>query len=223
MKLHKLPADAITHVVQAYAYAVDHVFLWAVPVAVLGLVLALVLKEVPLRGTERAGATDLGEAFAMPQGQDSQQRLERAVAGVLRQDRGRSFGAIVSRSGANLNGATLWGLMQVLLRGRVTAGDPVTIATIATDHRVPPGVLEPFFDRLAGAGLITIDGEALSLAAAGYDQVRMFTAALKAWVVEQLADWDIEPESEQISRALDHIATRLVRDEANRQPVLQPA
>ena len=46
-------------------------------------VLALFLKEVPLRDFARAGAPDLGEGFGMPDAQDSDGELERAIARVV--------------------------------------------------------------------------------------------------------------------------------------------
>jgi MFS family permease len=142
-ELHKLPATQITGIVHAYASALDSVFLWAAPVAGLGLLLAHALKEVPLRGTEKAGATDLGETFAMPQAQDSQQRLERAIAGVLRRDHGQSVTQIVARSGTNLDEAELWGLMQIVIRRRVSTGNEVSVSAITADHRLPAAIIKP--------------------------------------------------------------------------------
>ena len=65
--LHSYPAAQIAPVVDVYAHAIHVVFLAAVPVAGVAFVLALFLKEVPLRGTSRAGTSDIGEAFGMPE------------------------------------------------------------------------------------------------------------------------------------------------------------
>ena len=46
--------------------ALDQVFLYAAPVAIVGFVLALMLKQVPLRSNDVSIAADMGEGFAMP-------------------------------------------------------------------------------------------------------------------------------------------------------------
>ena len=220
--LHRLPSGEIGGILHAYAGALDNVFIWAVPVAIVGLVLALVLKEVPLRGTERAGATDLGEAFAMPQAQDSQERLERAIAAVLRRDGRQSLGAIVARSSAQLAEADLWALTEIVVRRRASTTDGVSLAEIAAGHRVPASVLEPVYSQLVARSLILEDGGALRLAPAGEVQMRLFAAAFKVWLADQLVDWETPPESKEISAALDRIVTRVMRDEASRQREPQP-
>jgi EmrB/QacA subfamily drug resistance transporter len=223
MALHRLPKGDITHVVHAYASALDNVFIWAVPVAVAGLLLAVMLKQVPLRGTERASATDLGEAFAMPQGQDSQQRLERAIAGVLRRDRGRSMAEIVARSGTELGEAELWALLEVVIRRRASTLNEISLTDIAEAHRLPAAVIRPLYDQLVADGLLLADGARLGLGAGGEQQLRLFTAALKQWLIEQLGDWETEIGSDDISAALDRIVTRVIRDESTRRQELLPA
>jgi EmrB/QacA subfamily drug resistance transporter len=221
--LHRLPDDQITHVVHAYASALDKVFIWAIPVALIGLVLALVLREVPLRDTERAGATDLGETFAMPQGQDSQQRLERAIGGVLRRDRGRSLHDILDRSGTDLGEAELWGLVEVFIRRRASTRNEVSLNEIAEAHRLPAAVLAPLFEQLVTDGLVEPEGGNLVLGAAGARELGLFTATLKAWIIEQLSDWDTSLADSDISAALDRIVTRVIQDEGARRRELEPA
>jgi hypothetical protein len=218
--LHSLPASEITHVVHAFATSLQMVFIWAVPVALVGFVLALVLQEVPLRGSERAGARDLGESFAMPQAQSSEKRLERAIASVLRHDAGRSLGEIIERSGSSLTEAELWALMGIFVRSRATGG-PVSLTEIAAAHRLPAGVIAPVYHRLDDQSLIIADGDSLMLSAAGQEQMRRFIAALKEWLGEQLASSADPVESAEISAALDRIATRFVNDEASRRQELQ--
>jgi EmrB/QacA subfamily drug resistance transporter len=221
--LHRLPAAEIAPIVHAYAASLDKVFIWAVPVAALGFVLAVTLKEVPLRGTERAGATDLGETFAMPQALDSEQRLARAIAKVLRRDRGRSLSAVMARSGTNLGDDELWALMEILLRTRGRAEPTVPLLDIATAHRLPPSVIEPLFNRLVTDGLAAVDQERFSLGEAGAREVELFVTALKAWLIEQLAGWETPLDNSQVSAALDRIAARLMADESARHQELEPA
>jgi EmrB/QacA subfamily drug resistance transporter len=55
--VNKLPAPVRHEVFYAIAHAVQGVFLWAAPTAILIFVLALLIKEVPLRGRTPAGGT----------------------------------------------------------------------------------------------------------------------------------------------------------------------
>jgi len=56
-RVNSLPALVRNDVFAAIAHAVQHVFIWAVPAAVLIFVLAWFIKEVPLRGRAPAGET----------------------------------------------------------------------------------------------------------------------------------------------------------------------
>ncbi|MER7035936.1 MFS transporter, partial [Streptomyces albidoflavus] len=64
--VHALPAAQTAPLAQAYADTLHTVFLWTVPVALLGFVVSLFLKQVKLRDSARAGSTDMGEGFAQP-------------------------------------------------------------------------------------------------------------------------------------------------------------
>ncbi len=81
-QLWALPVDLRTPVVEVYAAALHNVFLYAVPVALLALVVAFFLPQVTLRGREGAGGT--GEGFAIPEGADADTQLENIIGEVLR-------------------------------------------------------------------------------------------------------------------------------------------
>ncbi|MBW8801278.1 MAG: MFS transporter, partial [Streptomyces sp.] len=81
--LHRLPPAVAAPIIDAYADTIQTVFLWTVPVAALGFVVALFLKQVELRDSARAGSTDMGEGFASPSGADSQRVLEATVGKII--------------------------------------------------------------------------------------------------------------------------------------------
>jgi hypothetical protein len=60
----KLPAPIRHDVFYAIAHAVQGVFFWAAPSALLIFVLALLLKEVPLRGRTPTSGAPGGEAHS---------------------------------------------------------------------------------------------------------------------------------------------------------------
>jgi EmrB/QacA subfamily drug resistance transporter len=223
--LHRLPSARIATVVQAYATSLQHVFIWAVPVAAIGFVTALFLREVPLRGTAQASAGDIGDAFAMPTQESSLQRLERAIAGVIR-SRGRDeLPEVLAASGTPLSTAGMWGVVEII-RYRQAFGH-ADLSEMARRHHLPPAVLEPTFAELAGQGMVVRSADALDLTPSGESEVDRVIGSFKTWLVAQLADWDSDPahpgpgESE-IGTALDDISRRLLQhhDEHRAPPAL---
>jgi MFS family permease len=82
--LHHLPHQVAAPIVHAYAQSLDLVFLFAAPVAAVGFIVALQLKEVPLRDSQAAAAADMGEGFAMPASESPDKLLEMAIGRMLR-------------------------------------------------------------------------------------------------------------------------------------------
>ncbi|MHB1837484.1 MAG: MDR family MFS transporter [Solirubrobacteraceae bacterium] len=210
--LHALPLPRIQPIVHAYAQSLQHVFLWAVPVAGIGFLLALALREVPLRGTARASAAgNLGDGFGMATEQSSEQRLELAIAAILRARGRESAPEIIQRSGTTLQTASAWGVIQVMRFAR--ARGAAELEQIARHYRLPAAVLEPTFERLSQQRMIVRAGDVLTLTPAGEQQVTLLTAALRAWLSEQLADWEEAPGDERIGQALGAIARRMLGDD----------
>jgi len=209
--LHSLPAHQIAPIVHAYAQSLDKVFLWAVPVAVAGFLLSLALKEVPLRGSAKATAGDIGEGFGMATQEDSEQRLERAIAAILRERGRENAPRIREQSGSSLSSAPAWGVIQITRFAHVRG--EAQIDEIARWHRLPASVLDPTFDQLVAMGMVVRSDGVLSLTPAGQAEVSQLVSAIHAWLLEQLHDWGQSPDDQQISHALDHIARRMLDGE----------
>jgi EmrB/QacA subfamily drug resistance transporter len=221
--LHRLPTPRIAAVVHAYAQALDHVFIWAVPVAAIGFVVALLLREVPLRGTAQASASDIGDGFAMPTQESSQERLERAVARILRTRGREALPAVIAQSGTPLTPAGSWGVVEII-RYQQAFGH-AGLSDMARRHHLPAAVLEPTFSELAEHRMITRDGDALELTDAGEHEVGRVLEAFRGWLAEQLSDWEDGPDSAQIGAALSDISRKLLQhhDEHRVPPSLAPA
>src|SRR6185503_8403464 len=82
--LHELSPEAAAPIVAAYADSLGTVFLCAVPVAVVGFIVSLFLKEMPLREMDAVSAADLGEGFGMPSTESPEKILEVAVGRMFR-------------------------------------------------------------------------------------------------------------------------------------------
>ena len=117
--LWALPDEMRAPVVEAYAESLHNVFLWAVPVALLALVVALFLPQVTLRG--RDSAAGAGEGFAIPEGSDADTQLENVIGQVLRQKGKSAAPEILAASGSALDIPTAWGVIGVYLRERSSA------------------------------------------------------------------------------------------------------
>ncbi|MFE6056373.1 MDR family MFS transporter [Kitasatospora sp. NPDC056446] len=215
--LHRLPAAQAAPIVQAYSDALHTVYLWTIPVAAVGFVVALFLKQVQLRDTARAGSTDMGEGFAQPTTADSDPHLEFAVCKIVRGVDLDTVRTIVSDADTRVDLAGAWALMEVA--GHTKAVGHASLDLIATRKRVPPEVLEPVFDRMAAEGYLVRDGDRLTHTEAGTHEVRALGRAWSGWLNARLDADAGRPRSPQLRTAADAIAWRLlVEDLANGLP-----
>ena len=159
----------------------------------------------------------------MPSQESNQQRLERAIAGVIRA-RGRDeLPEVLAESGTPLTTAGVWGVVEIL-RYREAFGHAAT-AEIARRHHLPAAVLAPTFSELGSQGLIEqTDGE-LALTDTGESEVNRVIGSFRGWLTEQLSDWENGPDSAEIGAALDDISRRLLQhhDEHRLPAALAPA
>jgi EmrB/QacA subfamily drug resistance transporter len=214
--LKKLPAQARAPIVAAYAHSLQHVFLFAVPIALVAFVLALFLPEVAMRGV--AAVSGVGDGFAVAEGTDNERQLANVVGQILRRDKGTSSAWILNRSGSQLDPAAAWGVMGVFV-GRLAFG---TVRETDVEARigVPAGVLRPFYTEQVTAGYMSRDDEGeLTLTQRGQAEAEKITAAWRAWLMGELQGWlkahEVSPEQTQlIEQAIGRIALRLVRETA---------
>ncbi|MEV6431899.1 MDR family MFS transporter [Nocardia sp. NPDC051463] len=221
-QLRALPADVATPIIDAYAQSIDHVFLWVVPVALVGFVVAWFLKEVPLRDSVRADASDVGEGFSVPDSPDRLVLLERAVAGVMRKAhaKGPVGPRILADSGSTLSPGRAWALGQVYMHTRVRG--VATLDAIAHAHKMPPEVIRPIYVQVIAAGYVTADDGRVRLTDSGRAEVDRLHASWRRWLDTQLDDWDYRDPADRalLDQALENIATKLLDEEAQeREPV----
>ncbi|MFG1924261.1 MDR family MFS transporter [Cryptosporangium sp. NPDC048952] len=211
--LHALPAAESAPFIGAYAAAIGHVFTWVVPIAVVGFLVSLFLKQVPLRDTARAGATDVGEGFGTPDTADADRQLERTVAQLIRRGAPTAAPAVLAGSGTALDPGEAWVVGQVQLRAR--RGSPPTLEEIAAAHRVPPDVLAPVFLQAVDDGHLRAEGGGLALTESGAEAFAQVAAAWRQWLLSQLEDWGTtDPvDRARLDRAIDALADRLLDEE----------
>ncbi|MFE0606199.1 MDR family MFS transporter [Streptomyces sp. NPDC058892] len=211
--VHQLDPAAATPVIEAYAEALHTVFLWTVPVAVFGFVVALFLKQVKLRDTARAGSTDMGDGFGSPAtaSGDSAKLLELAVGKIVRNMGSDTARAIVESSDTRLDIAGVWAVMQVELMTR-TIGY-ASIGLIAGRRSLPPEVLLPTFERMVQEGFLSREAAFFSLTPAGRREADVISEAWATWLGDQLEKDRGRPRSAELRVAADAIAKRLLAED----------
>ncbi|MFG2925136.1 MDR family MFS transporter [Streptomyces sp. NPDC048305] len=213
--VHALPPEQTAPIAQAYADTLHTVFLWTVPVALLGFVVALFLKQVKLRDSARASSTDMGEGFAQPKTGDSSEVLESAVARILHRTGPDTARRIVAESDTRLDMAGAWAVMQVDLFTRMVGHAGLKL--IAARHRIPPEVLVPVFDRMIEEGYLTGDGRLFTHTAAGSREAAAISAAWGRWLNERLAEDGARPDDRELRASVDRIAKRLLAEDLEHQ------
>ncbi|OBH52199.1 MFS transporter [Mycobacterium mantenii] len=220
--LHRQPHEVAAPIVAAYAESLTQVFFWAAPVAVVGFVLALFLREIPLRDIHDS-TVDLGDAFGMPTTETPDQMLENAIARMLRGETGMRLRSIAMRPDCRLDVAGLWGVLRINRYTQMYGTARLT--DMADYHRIPFEVLEPTFARLVANGYAQRDGEQMWLTPAGGQQVAYVHSLLLAWLVDKLArspGFEGRPDRRAVEAALDRVAYRVLaqRDWHDEQPTM---
>ncbi|GAA3374807.1 MDR family MFS transporter [Streptomyces racemochromogenes] len=211
--VHGLDPAAAGPVVDAYADALHTVFLWTVPVAAVGFVVALFLKQVRLRDSARAGSTDMGDGFASPAtaSGDSAKLLELAVGKLVRNMGPDTARAIVNASDTRLDMAGAWAVMQVDLMTR-TVGH-AGLGLIASRLSLPPEVLLPVFDRMVEEGFLTRQNGFFAHTRAGEREAAVISRAWADWLGDRLERDRGRPGSGELRAAADAIAKRLLAED----------
>lgn len=224
--LHRLPDAVAAPIVEAYSDSLGLVFLCAAPVAVIGFLVALTLKQVPLRDIETTAALDMGEGFGMPSSDDPEKLLETAVGRLVRHSPEIKLRSIAGTHGCESDIALLWALIQTYRQSQVFGS--ARLSEMAERLRVPPEVLAPTFDRLVECGHALRTGDQLWLTQSGAQQVSCATSALVGRIVEKLETsptFEGRPDRDEVEAALERIAQRLLvqRDWNDDRAELAPA
>ncbi|MEU6390467.1 MDR family MFS transporter [Streptomyces sp. NPDC046939] len=209
--LHALPDAARTPVVDAYADTLHTVFLWTVPVALIGFLVALFLKQVQLRDSARMGSSDMGEGFAQPTTGDKAHLLERTVGSIVRSTDLATARRILRDSDTRLDIAGAWAVMQVEFFTRMVGH--ASLGMIAARRALPPEVLVPVFQRMVDEGYLSRTGVYFSHTAAGRRETDVISAAWGSWLADRVEEDLGRPADDELRAAVDTIAKRLLAED----------
>ncbi|MDT7730005.1 MAG: hypothetical protein QOK45_258 [Mycobacterium sp.] len=209
--LHALSPRMAAPIIDAYADSLGKVFLCAVPVAIVGFVVSLFLKEVRLREVETISATDMGEGFGMPSTESPEKILEVAVGRLFRDSPEIRLRSLAQQPGCELDVPQMWALLHIYRQNQVFGS--ATLIDIAERLRVPFEIIEPTFNGLVRDGLALRTDGRLWLTQAGAKQVDAISTAIVGRIVDKLAEspsFGGRPDRLQVDAALERIAHRML-------------
>lgn len=208
--LRQLPADVAERIVHAYSASITAIFLYAAPVAFAGFLLSWLLREVPLRVTVGASASDLGEGYAAPSERSSQAEIERALTVLMRRDPRavELYEDLARRAGYDFPAGTTWVLARVAREGRVARQSLAERAGITVEEGM--WCTQPLVDR----GLIERTGEDFIITPFGRQAAEEILNVRKAALARHLDGWDPESNPE-LTALLSKLSTSTVGDDAD--------
>ena len=210
--LHQLPHEVAAPIVDAYADSLGMVFLCAAPVALVGFIVALLLKEVPLREMDAVNAVDLGEGFGMPSTDSPDKVLEMAIGRMMRHSPEIRLRNIAGQPGCDPDVALLWALIQIYRQSQVFGSARLT--DIAERLRVPLRGDRADFRSTGQTRL-----RAAHRRSAVADPARRagrWTPSSSRWSAGSWRSWpqsptfEGRPDREQVEAALERIAHRVL-------------
>ncbi|MGH8214601.1 MAG: MFS transporter [Rhodanobacteraceae bacterium] len=208
MQLQNLPPGLHAGYVQAYAEALQPVFLVAGCIGVVAFALAWLIPEVALKQT--AGASDLGETFAIPTDRTSAQEIERALAVLAdREDRARVYRRLAESAGVDLDPGAIWMLI------RIGHAQPIPLAELAARLHTPPGRLQPVLERLAGKACVARVEEMVSLTRSGEEVYARLLEQRRRGLDKLLQGWPPDQKA-QMAETIWRLADRLLSDDFGR-------
>ncbi|GGV32442.1 EmrB/QacA family drug resistance transporter [Actinomadura cremea] len=207
--LDRFPPQVRNEVLHAYADSIDTVFFWAVPVAAVGFLLALFLRETPLR--ETAKTNDYGEGFgAAPTVRSSRHEMERCLSELMRRDpRARElYAKLGALAGVDLPAGSIWALCRIAKDGTVRGED------LADRAGVPVETGRPFIDRLVADDLVERRDGVLAITGAGRTAAERLFAARRDGLAEHVRGWSPEDHPE-LADVLSRLSRGSLGDDAD--------
>jgi EmrB/QacA subfamily drug resistance transporter len=197
----ELRADYIA----ALVAALQPVFLIAAIVSAAACAIALLLREVPLRGM--APAAGQGEGIAMLRDATSLEELERIITALLaRENRWRIYADVANRAKLDLSAPELW--MLARLGERV----PLTLESLSKDLKLPVQGLAGPLAALRDRKIVEENERAeLRLTALGVEMRGRLMEARRNGLSELLARWEPAKHPEVLA-LLQRLAETLTQD-----------
>ena len=193
--LYDLGPDQRAQFIQAYTESFQTMFRYAIPVAFLGLLLGLLLREVRLRAT--AGNSDLGQCLGgAPTVPSSHSEIQRLLFQLLRRDERAKeqvkdvYRGLGARDGTACSAAGMWMLCRLSRAGSMLAED---LEEQAGELGRPAGSI---VDQLVAQGLAHRSDGKVEISEAGLAATRRMHESMRRVLAGLLEGWspDDDPE-----------------------------
>ena len=200
-----------TAYIDAFVASLSTVFLVAAAISLVGLFVALLLPERPLRETIAAATeADVGgeiqHTFLMPTGTDSRRQLLRGLAVLADRDVTRdAIKSIVARAGVDLSPTAAWLLVQIERERDVDVNE------LARRGKFDAKILQNATAELLSGSLITPPAVAdvYQLTKAGCDIYNRLVVARREHLAELWPEWSPK-KREEVADILRRLARELV-------------
>jgi EmrB/QacA subfamily drug resistance transporter len=203
--LAALSPDLRAAYIAALVAALQPVFVIAAIVSATACGIALLLREVPLRGM--APAAGQGEGIAMPRDATSLEELERIITTLLaHENRWRIYADVAYRAKLNLSAPELWMLARPGERA------PLNQASLSAGLGVPLQDFEAPLQELCNRKIVKKSelGE-LRLTALGLEMRNRLTEARRKGLTDLLARWEPDKHPDVLA-LVTRLAETLARD-----------
>ena len=199
-----------TAYIDAFVASLSTVFLVAAAISLVGLFVALLLPERPLRETIAAATeADVGgeiqHTFLMPTGTDSRRQLLRGLAVLADRDVTRdAIKSIVARAGVDLSPTAAWLLVQIERERDVDVNE------LARRGKFDAKILQNATAELLSGSLITpAAADVYQLTKAGCDIYNRLVVARREHLAELWPEWSPK-KREEVADILRRLARELV-------------
>ncbi|RKS05815.1 EmrB/QacA subfamily drug resistance transporter [Nocardiopsis sp. Huas11] len=204
-----LPPQTQASFLGAYADAIDVVFLWAVPIALAGFVLALFLRQIPLRTT--VGNPDLDQTIApvASYGRDGLAHVEKAVFRACgREGAHGMYQRLREAAGLEVTPGGCWVLSHLGATGPLTTEELVEMTGLPAER------WEQVRRELLDAGHLVGGQEVWELNRRGADAVRALFEAQRTALRSLLADYAPDEHPEVVA-AVERMTADTLGDEGD--------
>ncbi|GAA2725196.1 MFS transporter [Actinocorallia aurantiaca] len=190
--IRRLPPETAQAVLEAYAQAIQTIFVYATPVAAVAFVASWFLREVPLRTATRDAG--MGESMGAPTARTSKAELELALARLLYRDRDARalYSRLAAHAGADLPAGSVWALCRIASEG---PDGSIGAAELAARAHTTRERGRPCIDALVDRGLVEregADGARLVVTGAGRDLAERIFRIRRLALDHLVADWQPE-------------------------------
>jgi drug resistance transporter, EmrB/QacA subfamily len=212
--LTQLPPAIRDIYLHAFTSSLTAVFFVAAIIALFAFILTLFLKETPLRRTIAAAeeniGNDVGQAFVMPVGTESEPHLLRGLSAFADRDvRRRYIESIIKLAGVDLSVAAAWLLVKIERNPRMD------LTVLSRRHKADIEKLESGVNELFNKNLVGKDGSEYEVTPDGCDVLNHLARARRKNLTDIIGEWSPEQRAE-IAAALQRLSHELVPDVRSR-------